>query len=103
MKGGKSFSMAILQFLHGKNLKTNNPAFNPGTMYLDTETGELWFDDPSSTLTNHTSWSIYHIYNIGTNGVDYFKPKVEKLRQKFKNLYGYNIYYVYLFKPKQFN
>jgi hypothetical protein len=46
--------MAILQFLHGKNLKTNNPAFNPGTMYLDTETGELWFDDPSNTLTQHT-------------------------------------------------
>lgn len=46
--------MAILQFLHGKNLLTNNPAFTPGRIYLDTETGEMWFDDPSSTLTNHT-------------------------------------------------
>lgn len=46
--------MAILQFLHGKNLLTNNPIFTPGRIYLDTETGEMWFDDPSSTLTNHT-------------------------------------------------
>ena len=93
----------ILKFLFGQKLADKNVTFEPGTMYLDTHLGEMWFDDPSSTLTNHTSWSIYHIYNIGTNGVDYFKPKVEKLRQKFKNLYGYNIYYVYLFKPKQFN
>ena len=58
--------MAILQFLYGKNLKQINPTFTPGTVYLDTETGEMWFDDPSNTLTTHakvidTATLIYSI------------------------------------------
>ena len=40
--------MAILKFLYGQNFKTANPTFTPGTMYVDTATGEMWFDDPCS-------------------------------------------------------
>lgn len=46
--------MAILKFLYGQNFKTANPTFSPGTMYVDTATGEMWFDDPSNTITTHT-------------------------------------------------
>lgn len=46
--------MAILKFLYGQNLKTANPTFEPGAIYVDTATGEMWFDDPSNTITTHT-------------------------------------------------
>ena len=60
--------MATLKFLHGKDFLTKVLALQPGTFYLDTETGELWFDDPSNTLTDHkkiidTSTLIYSIDN----------------------------------------
>lgn len=58
--------MAILKFLHGKNFKDATSSFQPGTFYLDTETGEMWFDDPSSSTTDHskiidTDTLIYNI------------------------------------------
>ena len=58
--------MATLKFLHGKDFLTKVLALQPGTFYLDTETGELWFDDPSNTLTDHkkiidTNTLIYSI------------------------------------------
>lgn len=60
--------MATLKFLHGKDFITKVLALQPGTFYLDTETGELWFDDPSNTLTDHkkiidTKTLIYSIDN----------------------------------------
>ena len=42
-----------LQFLHGKNIKTVNPAVKPGPIYLDTGTNELWFDDPNASSSVH--------------------------------------------------
>lgn len=45
--------MSNLQFLYGSNLAgKSNVAFKPGTLYLDTETKELYFDNPSATNTN---------------------------------------------------
>lgn len=37
--------MAILTFKHGKNI-TDTVPFSAGTIYLDTETGEMWYDSP---------------------------------------------------------
>ena len=45
--------MAQLKLLYGQNLKVANPAFDPGTLYVDIATGEMWFDDPSSSVTTH--------------------------------------------------
>lgn len=44
--------MAVLTFKYGKGL-TNSTPFVPGTVYLDVETGEFWFDDPTSEKTEH--------------------------------------------------
>lgn len=45
--------MKLLQFLFGKNLESKSIPVNPGSMYLDVETKELWFDDPSNTSSQH--------------------------------------------------
>lgn len=45
--------MAILKFLAGKNFSDQTLNFQPGTIYLDTATGEMWFDDPQGQMTNH--------------------------------------------------
>lgn len=46
--------MAILQFLAGTDFVNKSLSFQPGTIYLDTATGELWFDDPQGVITNHS-------------------------------------------------
>ena len=38
--------MANLKFSCGKNIDNKNE-IEPGTIYLDTEKNELWYDDPS--------------------------------------------------------
>jgi hypothetical protein len=43
----------ILQFLFGKNLTSKEIDVKPGTFYLDVETKELFFDDPSNTSSGH--------------------------------------------------
>lgn len=43
----------MLRFLQGQNLREKNVAFQPGTIYLDTATNEMWFDDPSQTTLRH--------------------------------------------------
>jgi hypothetical protein len=43
----------MLRFLQGQNLREKNVAFQPGTIYLDTATKEMWFDDPSQTTMRH--------------------------------------------------
>lgn len=45
--------MPNIRFLYGKNLSTETP-IKPGTFYLDLETNELWFDNPSDiSITQH--------------------------------------------------
>lgn len=44
--------MAVLAFKYGQNLTSSTP-FVPGTVYLDIEKKEIWFDDPSSKKTEH--------------------------------------------------
>lgn len=44
--------MPQLQFLYGENLKTKNLKFLSGTIYLDTATNELFFDDPTALNNN---------------------------------------------------
>ena len=46
--------MAILQFLAGTDFVNKTLNFQPGTIYLDTSTGEMWFDDPKGVSTSHT-------------------------------------------------
>jgi hypothetical protein len=60
--------MAFLKFLFGKNLTKSSAAstFEPGTLYLDVETKELYFDNPSATSGSHakivdTSTLIYMV------------------------------------------
>lgn len=45
--------MAILQFLAGTDFVNKSLSFQPGTIYLDTATGEMWFDDPQGVATDH--------------------------------------------------
>lgn len=59
--------MAILTFKYGKNLSSDTP-FTAGAIYLDTETNELWYDNPSdeNVTTEHqkvidTSTLIYEV------------------------------------------
>lgn len=62
----------LLQFLFGKNLKDSNVEIKPGKMYLDLETKELYYDDPSGEDTaNHnkiidTATLIYSITDTVT-------------------------------------
>lgn len=62
----------LLQFLFGKNLKDSNVEIKPGKMYLDLETKELYYDDPSGVDTaNHnkiidTATLIYSITDTVT-------------------------------------
>lgn len=44
--------MAVVTFKYGKSLTSSIP-FVPGTVYLDIDTGEFWFDDPSSAEKKH--------------------------------------------------
>ena len=44
--------MQQIKFLYGKNLTEATP-FSAGTIYLDLETGEMYFDAPDSTNTSH--------------------------------------------------
>lgn len=45
--------MAILQFLAGTDFVNKSLSFQPGTIYLDIATGEMWFDDPQGVATDH--------------------------------------------------
>ena len=44
--------MPQIQFLYGENLKTKSLKFSSGTVYLDTVTNELFFDDPTASNNN---------------------------------------------------
>ena len=44
--------MSVLTFKYGKNLTDSTP-FIAGTILLDIETGELFFDDPTAEKTVH--------------------------------------------------
>lgn len=46
--------MALVRLLAGTNFLDKSIDFNPGTFYLDTNTGELWIDDPEGTVQEHT-------------------------------------------------
>ena len=46
--------MALVRLLAGTNFLDKSIDFNPGTFYLDTNTGELWVDDPEGTIQEHT-------------------------------------------------
>ena len=57
--------MSVLTFKYGKNLTDATP-FIAGTIFLDIETGELFFDDPTSGKQSHqkiidSNTLIYHI------------------------------------------
>lgn len=45
--------MNLLKFLFGKNFRNQNLPFQAGTLYLDTENKELWFDDPGNEVSIH--------------------------------------------------
>lgn len=45
--------MAVLQFLAGTDFVNKTLNFQPGTIYLDTATGEMWFDDPQGIAKDH--------------------------------------------------
>jgi hypothetical protein len=51
-KGGSNFMGPVLAFKYGKNL-TNATPFTAGTFFLDIETGELFYDDPTATVQEH--------------------------------------------------
>ncbi len=66
--------MAILTFKYGKNLSSSTP-FTAGAIYLDTETNELWYDNPSdeNSEVEHqkvidTSTLIYEVVKTVTFG-----------------------------------
>ena len=44
--------MSVLTFKYGKNLTDSTP-FIAGTIFLDIETGELFYDDPTANKQNH--------------------------------------------------
>lgn len=44
--------MSVLTFKYGRNLSNTTP-FVAGTIFLDIETGELFYDDPTSTAQEH--------------------------------------------------
>lgn len=44
--------MSVLTFKYGRNLSNTTP-FVAGTIFLDIETGELFYDDPTSTVQEH--------------------------------------------------
>lgn len=44
--------MSVLTFKYGRNLSNTTP-FVAGTLFLDIETGELFYDDPTSTMQEH--------------------------------------------------
>ena len=44
----------LIKFLFGQKLKDKTVTFEPGVMYLDTYTKEMWYDDPSNTLQQHS-------------------------------------------------
>jgi hypothetical protein len=44
--------MPVLTFKYGKNLTESTP-FIAGTLYLDIETGEMFYDDPTSNTIKH--------------------------------------------------
>ena len=46
--------MALVRLLAGTNFLDKSIDVNPGTFYLDTNTGELWIDDPEGTIQEHT-------------------------------------------------
>lgn len=46
--------MALVRLLAGTNFLDKSIDFNPGTFYLDTNTGELWIDDPEGSIQEHT-------------------------------------------------
>lgn len=46
--------MALVRLLAGTNFLDKSIDFDPGTFYLDTNTGELWIDDPEGTIQEHT-------------------------------------------------
>ena len=57
--------MSVLTFKYGKNLTDETP-FIAGTIFLDIETGELFFDDPTAGKQSHqkiidSNTLIYHI------------------------------------------
>jgi hypothetical protein len=44
--------MSVLTFKYGKNLTDATP-FIAGTIFLDIETGELFYDDPTAGKQSH--------------------------------------------------
>lgn len=44
--------MSVLTFKYGKNLTDSTP-FVAGTIFLDIETGELFYDDPTAEKQTH--------------------------------------------------
>lgn len=57
--------MSVLTFKYGKNLTDSTP-FIAGTIFLDIETGELFYDDPTAGKQIHqkiidSNTLIYHI------------------------------------------
>lgn len=57
--------MSVLTFKYGKNLTDSTP-FIAGTIFLDIETGELFYDDPTAEKQSHqkiidSNTLIYHI------------------------------------------
>lgn len=45
--------MSLLRILSGNDFVNKTLNFQPGTIYLDSASGEMWFDDPTALLTEH--------------------------------------------------
>lgn len=46
--------MSILKFLVGTDFIKKTIDFKPGSIYLDSSTGEMWYDDPKGVLNEHS-------------------------------------------------
>ena len=74
-----------LTFLHGKNLKDSAQQVKAGTMYLDTATNEIWYDDPSGTVTD----KHVRLFNNATRETDGLLSAHDKSKIDFTNItYG---------------
>lgn len=84
-KGG--IKLQQVKFLFGEKLQEKNPTIQPGTIYLDIATGEMYYDDPSAVKSAHQKIidTATLIYTIETNSITFPSPGNED-----ENLPGVN-------------
>ena len=86
-KGRNRLSLGILKFLAGKNLNESTPV-QPGTIYLDTEKNELWYDDPANENANSHTRLFDSTFNNLSQGIsDNARALEDAINAYIKELY----------------